>query len=95
MIIKMSEAVGQEAYLRQLHAVANRIDYRQHLQSILCPTLLLVGREDTVCPVSLHKEMHVSILDSHLVIVEECAHLSSMEQPEAVTNTLREWLEKA
>ncbi|WP_298830151.1 alpha/beta hydrolase [uncultured Planococcus sp.] len=93
-IIEMAEAVGPDAYLRQLHAVATRINYVPYLQSIPCPTLILVGKEDTICPVSLHKEMHDHIPNSGIIIVKECGHLSSMEQPEAVTNALREWLSK-
>lgn len=91
-IIEMSEAVGQETYLRQLHAVDARSDFRPYLSHITCPTLVLAGKEDSICPVALHLEMHELIPDSKLIVVEACGHLSSLEQPEAVTGALREWL---
>jgi pimeloyl-ACP methyl ester carboxylesterase len=92
MIINMSKQIGPEAYLRQLNALKARTDARERLKDIQCPTLLLVGREDTVCPIELHEEMANSITNSNLVIVKHCGHLSSLEQPEEVTNALKDLL---
>lgn len=91
-ICDMAETVGPEAYKRQLKAVASRSDKTDKLKRIQCPTLLLVGREDAVCPVEFHKQMSHLIPNSKLVVVEDCGHLSSMEQPEVTTLYLRKWL---
>ncbi|MFC7785493.1 alpha/beta fold hydrolase [Rossellomorea sp. GCM10028870] len=88
----MAERVGPEGYVQQLMAVSTRSDLREGLRQINVPTLLLVGREDQVCPLSLHEEMQATISESRLVIVDDCGHLSSLERPEEVTAALRNWL---
>ncbi|WP_144699699.1 alpha/beta fold hydrolase [Fictibacillus phosphorivorans] len=93
-IMDMAETIGPNYYLKQLHAVALRSDYREGLRDITVPTLLLVGKDDTVCPPYLHEEMSALIKKSQLVVVDECGHLSTLEQPEAVTDALQNWLRR-
>jgi pimeloyl-ACP methyl ester carboxylesterase len=94
-IIKdMANTVGPEAYLRQLAALSTRADSRPHLSRIACPTLLVAGREDTLCPVALHEEMATEIPGARLVVIERCGHLSSLEQPQAITALLNDWLHR-
>lgn len=89
----MAERVGLPAYVRQLQALAGRSDSRPTLAAITCPTLALVGRQDALTPVSLHQQMAAAIPQAALVIVEQCGHLSPLEQPQAVTAALRYWLQ--
>jgi pimeloyl-ACP methyl ester carboxylesterase len=56
------------------------------------PTLIVCGRDDNLTPVELHDEMAASIPGARLALIEECGHLSTMEQPQAVTALLRQWL---
>ena len=94
-IIKdMADAVGAGAYLRQLAALSTRADSRPHLARIACPTLLVAGREDALCPVALHEEMATEIPGARLVVIERCGHLSSLEQPQAITELLNDWLHR-
>jgi pimeloyl-ACP methyl ester carboxylesterase len=88
----MADAVGPEAYLRQLAALSARADSRPHLVRIACPTLLVAGRADTVCPLRLHEEMAAEMRYARLAVVDQCGHLSSLEQPRAITTLLRGWL---
>ncbi len=91
-IERMAENVGGAAFLRQLSAQRGRPDSRESLAGIECPTLVLCGREDALCPFGLHEEMAGLVPGAALVLVEECGHLSSLERPEAVTAVLRYWL---
>lgn len=88
---RMARNVGEEAFLRQLSAQRGRPDSRESLAGIECPTLVLCGREDALCPFGLHEEM-ARLIPAALVPVEGCGHLSSLERPEAVTAVLRYWL---
>jgi pimeloyl-ACP methyl ester carboxylesterase len=92
-IKRMAHNVGEEGFLRQLSAQETRPDSRERLKVISCPTLVAVGREDALCPVELHEEIASAIPGAALVVIEECGHLSSMEQPQAVTALLRYWLQ--
>ncbi len=88
----MAERVGHKAFLRQQRATRERPDSRPGLAAIRCPTLLLCGRQDPLAPPALHEEMAKAIPGAELVILEDCGHLSPLEQPEAVTAALRRWL---
>jgi pimeloyl-ACP methyl ester carboxylesterase len=92
-IRRMADNVGEEGFLRQLSAQETRPDSRASLREIRCPTLVAVGREDALCPVELHEEIASAVPGAALVVVEDCGHLSSLEQPQAVTALLRYWLQ--
>ncbi len=53
---------------------------------------MLCGRQDALTPVALHEEMAAAIRGAKLVVVENCGHLSPLEQPDLVTAALRDWL---
>jgi pimeloyl-ACP methyl ester carboxylesterase len=89
---EMNRRIGPETYLRQQKAIVGRPDSRDGLGRITCPTLVLYGRHDALTPLEIHEEIASLIPHSHLAIIEDCGHLSTMEQPQAVTVMLREWL---
>lgn len=92
VVLTMAENVGAKGFINQVRAQLARPDSTPYLHRIMCPTLVLTGREDMVCPVTLHEDMTERIPHSRLVIVEQCGHLSTLEQPEVVTTALRDWL---
>ncbi|WP_203364017.1 alpha/beta hydrolase [Bacillus sp. REN10] len=91
-IIEMAECIGKDAYINQVKAVMTKPNGFDVLPNIQCSTLLLVGREDALCTVRMHEEMKREIPHADLVIIEDCGHLSSIEQPETVTKVFRKWL---
>jgi pimeloyl-ACP methyl ester carboxylesterase len=72
----------------------SRPDSRPMLASIRCPTLVLVGDADVATPPDLAREIAAGVAGGKLVVVPDCAHLSTLEQPEAVNAALIEWLTK-
>ena len=88
----MAEDVGPEAFVRQQNAIIGRPDSRPTLTTIGCPTLVLVGEQDQLTPLDRALEMANGIRGAELVTVPECAHLSTLEQPRAVTRALLDWL---
>jgi pimeloyl-ACP methyl ester carboxylesterase len=91
-VTAMAARVGKDAFLRQQMAIMGRIDSRPSLARIVCPTLVLCGRQDQLTPLALHEEMASLIAGARLDVIDHCGHLSSMERPEAVTAELRQWL---
>jgi pimeloyl-ACP methyl ester carboxylesterase len=89
----MAEEVGAAAFARQQTAVMGRPDSRPQLAAIACPTLVLVGAEDQLTPPERAAEIAAGIRGARLVTVADCGHLSTLEQPRAVTRALLEWLE--
>jgi pimeloyl-ACP methyl ester carboxylesterase len=90
--LAMCHDVGPEAYVRQQKAIMTRVDSRPLLPTIHCPTLVLVGAQDQATPPALSEEMAAAIPGARLVSVENCGHLSTMEQPETVTKELVAWM---
>lgn len=89
----MARAVGPEAFARQQNAIMNRPDSLPGLNRVSCPTLVLVGRQDAVTPPERAAEMAALIPAARLVVIEDCGHLSAIEQPQAVSAVLRYWLQ--
>jgi pimeloyl-ACP methyl ester carboxylesterase len=89
----MAEETGAAAFLRQERAIIGRADARAALAAIKCPTLVLVGDGDELTPLHLSQEIVAAIPGSRLAVIPDCGHLSTLEQPAAVTKAMAEWLE--
>jgi pimeloyl-ACP methyl ester carboxylesterase len=88
----MAEDTGAEAFCRQLTAIKARTDSRPLLPTITCPTLVLVGDHDEATPPALSQEMADTIPGASLVVIPDCGHLSTLEQPDAVNAALVHWM---
>jgi 3-oxoadipate enol-lactonase len=62
------------------------------LSSIRCPTLIVVGEEDTLTPPQISRDMHNAIPGSELVVVPAAGHLTSLERPEAFNQAVAAFL---
>lgn len=91
-VTEMAERVGRDAFIRQQKAIMTRPDSRRDLGLIHCPTLVLCGRDDVLTPPEVHAEMAAAIPNAAYVAVEDCGHLSPLEQPHAVSALMRYWL---
>ena len=91
-VLNMAETIGIEGFVNEIKAQLARPDALPDLPHITCPTLVLTGREDFVVPLHVHEHMAAQLPHSHLRIIEQCGHLSTMEQPEIVTRAMRDWL---
>lgn len=88
-LTEMVKRSTPETFENQQRALLGRPDARAVVASIRCPTLVLCGRQDAWSPVTQHEEIAALIPGAALVVVEDCGHMSPVEQPEAVTNALR------
>ncbi len=61
------------------------------LTKIEVPTLILVGKDDFVCPPSQAQRMHDSIPNSELHIFEKCGHYPYFETPGEFFRVVRDW----
>lgn len=64
------------------------------LHEIRFPTLILVGRDDFICPPSQAQIIHEHIPQSDLEIFEDSGHLPWIEEPELFDQKVRAWLAK-
>ena len=91
-VLQMAERAGLTAFNNQWQALLHRVDSAEALQKISVPTLVLCGDEDALCKPKVHREMAALIKNSHLEIIPDCGHLSTLEKPEVVNQILQQWL---
>jgi pimeloyl-ACP methyl ester carboxylesterase len=91
-VVAMLARSNAEVFAAQIDALINRPDAASLLPQIACPTLVLVGREDLWSGVARHEDIQRAVPRSTLAIIEECGHMSTMEQPEAVNDAFAAWL---
>ena len=88
----MADETGAEAFVRQQTAIMGRADSRPSLAAIACPTLVVVGEQDVLTPPDRAAEIAAAIPHAQHVVVPDCGHLSTLEQPEALTQALVDFL---
>jgi pimeloyl-ACP methyl ester carboxylesterase len=87
----MAAQTGAEAFVRQTQAIMTRPDSLPLLNTIRCPTLVLVGDGDILTPPQLAMEIASGISGATLTVVPDCGNLSTLEKPEAVNAALAGW----
>lgn len=74
--------------------MAARRDYSDDLPKIDVPTLIIVGREDSIRPVADAQFMQRDIQNSRLEIIDDAAHMTNIEQPEIFNQVLIPFLKQ-
>ncbi|WP_459615670.1 alpha/beta fold hydrolase [Bordetella sp. 2513F-2] len=87
----MTRDVGPAGYINQQKAIATRADSRAMLADIKVPTMIIVGEHDKLTPVAHAQELAAGIVNSELVVLEQCGHLAPLEKPEEVTRAIERW----
>jgi pimeloyl-ACP methyl ester carboxylesterase len=88
-LIEANSADGLKAALGAMMA---RQDSGPLLHAISCPTLIVVGEEDTLTPLSAAEEMQQGIRGSRMVKIPGAAHLANLDQPDAFNDALGRFL---
>ena len=89
----MAVSVGPDIFAIQQTAIMQRPDARGGLGRVDCPSLVLCGQQDRLTPPALAQEITACIGGAHLRLLPDCGHLSTLEQPAAVSQALAEWLQ--
>jgi pimeloyl-ACP methyl ester carboxylesterase len=90
----MTQEVGVEGFIHQQTAVIGRPDSRPDLAGIGCPTLVVVGDGDVLTPPERAEEIANGIPGARLSVIRDSGHLSTLEQPAAVTKSMVEFLNR-
>jgi pimeloyl-ACP methyl ester carboxylesterase len=77
--------------LRTGISVMAEADQRDLLPRISVPTLLIWGELDARSPLGVASQFDEAIPGAELVVIPECGHLSTLEQPEKVNAAVREF----
>jgi pimeloyl-ACP methyl ester carboxylesterase len=91
-ILQMIGRQTPEMFEAQIQALLARPDATTLLPQIHCPTLVLCGREDVWSPLARHEVMQCAIPGARLRVIEMSGHMTTLEQPQAVSRELTQWL---
>jgi 3-oxoadipate enol-lactonase len=72
--------------------VIDRDDVRETVNAISVPTLILCGDQDVSTPPNRSEDLHRRITGSRYIVISDAGHMSCVEQPEAVTQALDDFL---
>jgi pimeloyl-ACP methyl ester carboxylesterase len=91
-LITIAAAQPTSGIAHALQALRDRHDATSELANIDVPTLVLVGSEDAITPLSAAQTLAGHIPDAQLQIIEGSGHLSNLEQPEQFNRHLAAFL---
>jgi len=71
-----------------------RINLKDQLKAVRCPTLVIVGELDPGTNVTMAKEIQEAIAGSELAIIPGAAHMVNAEKPDEFNKVLGDFLAK-
>ena len=81
LCMDMALSLGDEVFIAQSLALRDRPDQTETLPAVRCPTLILHGREDRLCPPERHHLMQELIPHANLLEIDGAGHLPPLEAP--------------
>ncbi len=91
-MIEMGMDLGPEILVRQARALQRRPDQQKTLRQCRAPAMVLCGEHDGLTPLKRHSFMAELIPHAELRVIAGAGHLPVLEQPDATTKALRDWL---
>lgn len=91
-LTQMVERSTPESFRGQIEALLNRPDPTSILGDIACPVLLMSGSDDSWSPIAQHQEIQAKIPRAELIAIENAGHMMPIERPDAIADTLMDWL---
>jgi pimeloyl-ACP methyl ester carboxylesterase len=88
----MGKSLGPAVAVRQIRALLEYPGFGDDPGRIACPTVVICGREDRRTPVAAHEKLAGLIPGARLRVIERAGHFTPLEEPQAVTCALRDWL---
>ena len=89
---RMLSSAPVDGVVGALEAMMARPDSTSMLPTIDVPTLIIVGEEDALTPVTEARAMHAAIPLSRLEVLTGAGHVSNLERPAAFNHVTSEFL---
>jgi pimeloyl-ACP methyl ester carboxylesterase len=89
--MEMAHAVGPRSGVFQMKAL---LDLKEpfRVAQISCPTVVIGGSEDRRTTPADHEALAREIPRASLLLIEEAAHFTPLEQPARITAALQQWI---
>ena len=93
--VTMAHELGGALLARQSEALAKRLDLWPRLSEVICPSLMLWGKEDQFSPAADGLKLSTALPHARYAEISECGHFPSLEAPEETADILLHWLRDA
>lgn len=87
----MAEQLGPAAFAQQTRQALGRSDFRSRLSAVRCPTLIMSGDEDTLCPPEAQQHLSDAIVPSTLVLLSAGGHFAVYERADEIASGVAAW----
>lgn len=94
IVLQMGAEIGQANFMSQQQAIMGRIDQRDNLASFDKPSVVICGTQDILTPPEDAQEMADLLPNAELVLLDDIAHMSTLEAPDEVNQALLRWYAK-
>lgn len=92
--MRISNNLSAENLFRLMMATETRGDYREELQKVAVPVLIIHGEEDLLIPVAIASQVNDHLQESDFIVLEKVGHTLNLEAIPQITGLIREYLEK-
>ncbi len=92
IVMDMADTLGPEIYVRQARALQRARDQQAVLRKCRPPAMVICGDSDPASPVKRHSFMAELIPHATLRVINGAGRVAPLEQPQAVTAALSDWL---
>ncbi|NJM83086.1 MAG: alpha/beta hydrolase [Tabrizicola sp.] len=92
LLRKMGADLGADVFKRQSRALQRRPDQQKVLAKLKVPALILAGASDTIVPTRRQEFLAGLMPFGRAIVIPDAGHMPQLEQPEAVTGALAEFL---
>lgn len=93
-LIEMGVLFGKDVYCRQSIAMTIYTSFLERLEGVLCPTLVLAGADDQHSCTRQQERLSQRFERGSFQLLENCSHLSTLDQPEKVSAALVDLLDR-
>jgi pimeloyl-ACP methyl ester carboxylesterase len=91
LAFQIMQGAGSPGFLPALDALTD-YDFRDRLEEVKCPTLLVWGCDDNLVPVSDADEFERLIPNARKIVLEDTGHVPMIERPQTFNDLLVEFL---
>mgnify|MGYP005850110989 CR=1 FL=1 len=89
---QIMESQDAESLAQACLAMRDREDFRSELASIAVPVLCIYGESDAITPPTVGQWIVSQVSHGRLAVIPGAGHMAPLEQPEAVTKAIRDFL---
>ncbi|MBS1650408.1 MAG: alpha/beta hydrolase [Bacteroidetes bacterium] len=84
---------NKQALFNLMRATKERSDYRQKIEQVKCPTLIIHGEKDLLLSVHLANEVHLHISNSKFIVLKNAGHTLNLEHVQEVCGLITQFIE--